>query len=118
MHLELAAEECPNLLGREAVRPLRAWLEVAKAFQEEIAARLEQTGNRGDVVRSAFRRQDVKAAPVEDQVEQSRKSGGQNIVLLPVHTNSLCLRLLACEPDGRLRDVRSRHLEAALSKPH
>jgi len=35
MHLQLAAEDGLNLLWREAVRPLRSRLEVAKALQEE-----------------------------------------------------------------------------------
>ena len=41
VYLQLAPENLPDLLRREAVWPLRSWLKLAKALQEEIAARLE-----------------------------------------------------------------------------
>src|SRR5690349_11236537 len=70
VHAEGAAEDGLYLLGREAVRPLVSWLEVAKALQKEAAAGLEQANDRSDILRSPLGRQDVEAAAVEDQIER------------------------------------------------
>src|SRR6266545_2487738 len=100
------------------MRPLCSWLEVAKALQEEIPARLQQTSNCADIVLSPFRWQDVEATPVEDEVELPGKPGGEDVILLPGDREPLRLCLFACEPDGGFRDIGRGDSKASMGELH